>query len=270
MITHTGTHRIMTSIFDYRGLIWNFIKRDISQKYVGSLLGLYWSVINPIITLIIYILVFGVFLKERLTGDSNIWDFALYFAAGFLPWTAFQTSVTRAAGSIVDNKNYIKKVPFPSEIFPIYVTFSEFVNLLISLGIFFALFVVLKGIPTIFILLLPLAIILQMMFTLSLAFFLSSGSVYFRDIPQMLGALFLVWFWATPIAYTVNLIPAKFQWIVTVNPAYYMLEMYRDALFYGKIPDMDILVPFTVFSVVLFIASIWFFRKTKTGFGELL
>ena len=260
----------MTSIFEYRGLIWNFIKRDISQKYVGSLLGLYWSVINPIITLVVYILVFGVFLKVRLPGDTDIWNFALYFAAGFLPWTAFQESVMRASRSIIDNKNYIKKVPFPSEIFPIYVTLSELVNLLIGLVIFFVLYVILKGVPTIFILLLPLAILLQMMFTFSLAFFLASGSVYFRDIPQMLGAIFMIWFWATPIAYTVNLIPESLRWIVTYNPAYYMLTIYRDALFYGKIPDMSILVPFTIFSVVLFIASIWFFKKTKRGFGELL
>jgi lipopolysaccharide transport system permease protein len=260
----------MTSIFEYRALIWNFIKRDISQKYVGSLLGLYWSVINPIITLIVYILVFGVFLKLRIPGDTNIWDFALYLAAGLLPWTAFQDSVIRASRSIIDNKNYIKKVPFPSEIFPIYVTLSEFVNLLISLVIFFILFVILKGVPTIFILLLPLAIILQIMFTLSLAFFLSSGAVYFRDIPQMLGAIFMIWFWATPIAYTESMIPSSFHWIVTLNPAYYMLEIYRDALFYGKTPDMNILIPFVLFSVILLISSIWFFKKTKRGFGELL
>jgi lipopolysaccharide transport system permease protein len=260
----------MTSIFEYRGLIWNFIKRDISQKYVGSLLGLYWSVLNPIITLVIYIIVFGVFLKVRIPGTTNIWDFALYFAAGFLPWMAFQTSVMRAAGSIIENKNYIKKVPFPSEIFPIYITLSEFVNLFIGLAIFFVLLLILKGAPTIYILLLPLAILLQMMFTFSLAFFLSSGTVYFRDIPQMLGALFMIWFWATPIAYTVNLIPEEFQWIVTLNPAYYMLEIYRDVLFYGKIPEIEILVPFLVFSIVLFVLSIIFFQKTKRGFGELL
>jgi ABC-type polysaccharide/polyol phosphate export permease len=86
----------------------------------------------------------------------------------------------------------------------------------------------------------------------------------------MLGAIFMIWFWATPIAYTVNLIPAGLQWIVTWNPAYYMLEIYRDILYYGKIPDAGILVPFVIFSVVLFIASIWFFKKTKRGFGELL
>lgn len=260
----------MASIFEFRGLIWSFVKRDISSKYVGSLLGLYWSVLNPIITLVVYIIVFGVFLKVRLPGTTSIWDFALYFAAGFIPWLAFQESVVRASRSIIDNKNYIKKVPFPSEIFPIYTTLSEFVNLFIGLGIFFVLFLILKGVPTIFILLLPLAIILQMIFTLSLAFFLSSGAVYFRDIPQILGALFMIWFWATPIAYTINLIPENFQWIVKLNPAYYMLEIYRDVLFYGKLPEPEIIVPFLIFSVGLFVLSIIFFRKTKRGFGELL
>ena len=260
----------MTSIIEYRGLIWNFIKRDISSKYVGSLLGLYWSILNPIITLVVYIIVFGVFLNVRLPGATSIWDFALYFAAGFLPWLAFQDSVMRASRSIIDNKNYIKKVPFPSEIFPVYTTLSEFVNLLIGLAIYLFLFIFLKGIPTVYILLLPLAIILQMMFTLSLAFLLSSGAIYFRDIPTMLGPLFMIWFWATPIAYAVNLIPVNYQWIVKVNPAYYMLEIYRDALFYGKFPEFDILVPFLLFSVLLFFISIAFFRKSKTGFGELL
>jgi len=260
----------MVQILKYRGLVFNFIKRDISSKYVGSLLGLYWSVINPLITLMIYIIVFGVFLKVRLPGDTNIWDFALYFAAGFIPWLAFQDSVMRASRSIIDNKNYIKKVPFPSEIFPVYTTCSEFFNLLIGLGIFFILFLVLKGVPTIFILLLPFAILLQMIFTLSLSFFLSSGAVYFRDIPQILGALFMIWFWATPIAYTVNLIPQEFRWIAMINPAYYMLEIYRDVLFYGKIPNLQIIGPFLIFSVVLFLISILFFRKTKSGFGELL
>jgi len=260
----------MKSMFEYRGLIWNFIKRDISSKYVGSLLGLYWSVLNPIINIVVYIMVFGVFLKVRLPGTTSIWDFALYFAAGFVPWLTFQESIMRASHSIIDNKNYIKKVPFPSEIFPIYTTLSEFVNLFIGLGIYLILFFILKGMPTIFILILPVAIILQLVFTLSLGFFLSSGAVYFRDIPTMLGTLFMIWFWATPIAYIVNLIPTDFQWIVQLNPAYYMLEIYRDALFYGKLPELNILVPFLMFSVVLFAISIWFFRRTKTGFGELL
>jgi ABC-type polysaccharide/polyol phosphate export permease len=218
----------------------------------------------------VYIIVFGVFLNVRLPGATGIWDFALYFAAGFLPWLAFQDSVMRASRSIIDNKNYIKKVPFPSEIFPIYTTLSEFVNLFIGLVIYLFLFIILKGIPSVYILLLLLAVILQMTFTLSLAFFLSSGAVYFRDIPTILSPLFMIWFWVTPIAYTVNMIPDEFHWIVQLNPAYYMIEINRDVLFYGRVPELTILMPFLIFSVVLFVTSIWFFRKTKTGFGELL
>ena len=79
----------------------------------------------------------------------------------------------------------------------------------------------------------------------------------------MLGPLFMIWFWATPIAYTVNMIPENFQWIVKLNPAYYMLEIYRDALFYGKLPEINILVPFLIFSVVLFVISILVLPENK-------
>lgn len=260
----------MFSLYSYHGLIWNFVKRDIYSKYAGSLLGLYWSVINPVITLVVYFVVFGYFLKARLPGNDNIWDFALYFSAGFLPWAAFSESVMRASSSIVNNKNYIKKVPFPSEIFPVYTVLSEFVNLLIGLTIFMVLFMMLKGIPSIYIVFLPIGIILQMTFTLSLSLIFSSATVFFRDTPQILGSLFMIWFWGTPIVYTVNVIPESVRWIVSLNPAYYMLEIYRDLLIYGRFPELDTLIPFLLFSVVFLFFSISVFKKTKRGFSELL
>jgi len=260
----------MLNLLAYRNLIWNFVKRDIRSRYVGSLLGIYWSVINPVIILLVYIVVFGVFLNARLPGSTSIWDYALYFSAGFLPWIAFNTSVIRSASSIVDNKNYIKKVPFPSEIFPITTTLSELINLLIGIGIYLVLFIFLKGAPSIFIALLPLAIVLQLIFTFALAFLVSSASVFFRDIPQILGSLFFIWFWATPIIYTLNLLPQNLQWVEYLNPAYYMLEIYRDALFYGKVPEITIIVPFFFFSILILVAGYIIFQKTKKGFSELL
>lgn len=260
----------MLNLYNYRGLIWNFVKRDISSKYAGSLLGLYWSVINPVIILVVYFVVFGYFLKARLPGNDNIWDFALYFSAGFLPWAAFNESVMRASSSIVSNKNYIKKVPFPSEIFPIYTILSESVNLLIGLAIFMILFIVLKGMPSIYIVFLPLGIVLQMMFTLSLSLIFSSATVFFRDTPQILGSLFMIWFWGTPIIYAVNVIPESVRWIVSLNPAYYMLEIYRDMLLYGKFPELNTLLPFLLFSIIFLFFSTAIFKKTKRGFSELL
>jgi lipopolysaccharide transport system permease protein len=257
-------------LYKYRGLIWNFVRRDISSKYIGSMLGLYWSVINPLITLVVYCIVFGFFLKARLPGNDNIWDFALYFSAGFLPWTAFSQSVMRASTSIVDNKNYIKKVPFPSEIFPVYIIISEFVNLLIGLSIFMVIFIILKGTPSFYIIFLPIGIILQLMFTLSLSLIFSSATVYFRDIPQILGSLFMVWFWGTPVVYSVNVIPESVRWIVDINPAYYLVEIYRDILLYNRFPDPHRLLPFILFSIIFLYLSSVIFQRTKRGFGELL
>lgn len=260
----------MIALYNFRGLIWNFVKRDISQKYSGSLLGLYWSVINPIITLIVYFIVFGFFLKARLPGNDNVWDFALYFSAGFLPWVAFSESVMRASRSIVDNKNYIKKVPFPSEIFPIYTILSELVNLLIGITIYMVLYILLKGIPSIYIIFLPIGIILQMMFTLSLSLIFSSATVYFRDIPQILGSIFMIWFWGTPIVYAITVVPDSIRWIMYLNPAYYMVEIYRAMMFYGRFPDLDKLLPFMIFSIIFLVFSIVIFQKIKHGFSEQL
>ncbi len=260
----------MITLYNFRGLIWNFVKRDIKSKYSGSLLGLYWSVINPIITLIVYFVVFGFFLKARLPGNDNIWDFALYFSAGFLPWIAFNDSVMRASRSIVDNKNYIKKVPFPSEIFPVYTILSELVNLLIGITIFITLYIILKGIPSVYLIFLPVGIFLQIIFTLSLSLIFSSITVYFRDIPQILGSLFMIWFWGTPIVYTVNVIPESINWIVYLNPAFYMIEIYRDILFYGRIPSPGALIPFIIFLIIILYISITIFKRIERGFSELL
>ena len=260
----------VTLLFQYYELLINFVKRDFAQRYVGSLLGMYWSIINPVITLLLYIVVFGFFLKVRLPGSDSIWDYSLYFAAGFLPFLAFQSTLLRASQSIIDNKNYVKKVPFPSELFHICSTLSESINLFIGISIYFVIFLILKGIPQPVILLIPLIILLQIFFTMSIAFILSAATVFFRDIPQILGSVFLIWFWATPIAYTAHSIPENFQWILTINPMYYILEMYREVLLYATIPNPIIFLSFTGFTVFLLFVSIKIFKCVKRGFSELL
>lgn len=260
----------MYNLIAYHELIRNFIKRDLEQRYVGSLLGLYWSFINPIITLIIYVIVFGYFLNMRLPGSDSIWDFFLYFAAAFLPWVAFQSTLIRASNAIVENKSYIKKVPFPSEIFPIYVTLAESVNLLIGILIYFGFFLILKGIPGVMILLLPGILLIQIFFTLGFSFLLSAGTVYFRDIPQIVSSVFQIWFWVTPIVYVMDIVPTEVKWLFYYNPMYYLLEFYRDSLFYNVIPDFLTIGFFIALTGIFFCLSLRLFKYVKRGFSELL
>lgn len=218
----------------------------------------------------IYVIVFGYFLKIRLPGSDSIWDFSLYFSAAFLPWTAFQSAVIRSTSSIVDNKSYIKKVPFPSEIFPLYTTLAESINLLIGLGIYLILFLILKGIPQPVILLLPVVILLQILFTLGFSFLLSAATVFFRDIPQILGSIFQIWFWATPIVYTFNIVPEEMRWMLFINPIFYLLEIYRSILLYGTLPDLVVSGYFTGLAIFIVIISLRVFARVKRGFSELL
>lgn len=254
----------------YNDLIINFIKRDLSQRYVGSLLGIYWSFINPLITLVIYVIVFGYFLKMRLPGSDSIYDFSLYFAAGFLPWIAFQSTVIRASQAIIDNKSYIKKVPFPSEIFPIFITLSESINLLIGLAIYFILFLIFKGVPGIMVLLLPLILLIQVIFTFGFSFLLSAITVFFRDTPQIVNSIFQVWFWITPIVYVISIVPEQVRWILYVNPMYYILEFYRDSLLYNTAPNLQVLGFISLISLLFFGLALQAFKSVKRGFSELL
>lgn len=260
----------MPDYLQYRELICNFIRRDLQQRYVGSLLGIYWSFINPIITLSIYTIVFGFFLGMRIPGSDSIFDFALYFAAGFLPWTAFQSTVMRASQAIIDNSSYIKKVPFPSEIFPVVVTLSESINLLIGLFIYFIIFFILKGIPGVYVLMLPLFIIIQIIFSLGFGFLFSAGTVFFRDIPQIIGSIFQVWFWITPIIYIIDIVPENIRWVIYLNPMYHLLDFYRHSLLYNTLPDLLSLGLFALLTCAFFGLSLWVFRKVKRGFSELL
>jgi ABC-type polysaccharide/polyol phosphate export permease len=268
VINDTG--RFVIFLLQYRELIINFVRRDLVQRYVGSLLGIYWSLLNPIITLVIYVIVFGVFLKVRLPGSESVWDFSLYFAAGFLPWLAFQSSLMRASTAIIENKGYIKKVPFPSLIFPLYITLSESVNLLIGIALYFLFYFILKGIPGISIILLPLIIVIQIILTLAFSFILSAATVFFRDIPQILSSFFLIWFWGTPIVYTVDVIPPEFLWIIHCNPIFYLIELYRGVLLYGIFPDPLLTGIMILLILVFFVISLSIFKATSRGFGELL
>lgn len=261
---------MLSNIYNYRKLIWIFIKRDLSLKYAGSVLGIYWSIINPIITLMLYFIVFGLFLKIRLPHNNNLWDFALYFSSGFLPMTVLNSAVIRATTSILDNKNFIKKTSIPNEIFPVYAILSESIALIIGLFIFLIIFIFIKGIFSASIIFLPIAIALQFILTLSLGLIFSFATVYFRDIPQILNFLFMIWFWATPIVYTIDAIPPQIRWIQFLNPAYYLIEIYRDAIYYLRFPDLARFLFLSCFLIVFLFFCSTAFKKNNRTFGELL
>jgi len=265
----SSTHSSLLSLFRYRELLWNFTKRDITARYSGTLLGMLWSFLNPLILFSVYLIVFGFFLKVRLPGDQSLMSFVIYFSIGFFPWNFFASALMRMASSIIDNRNYIKKVPFPAEIFPCSIMLSEFFSLCIGLGILIVFILFIKGL-SFAIILLPIIIILQSILTYSFGLLFSAITVYFRDLAQILNSLLMVWFWLTPIAYPVEAIPAKVKTIISFNPMLQVVNFYRDILFYNKISDAWRWIIFSFFVALIFLFCVAVFQKARLKFSELL
>lgn len=255
---------IAKDLYNYRELLKTNIKKDVGGKYKNSVLGVLWSFINPLLQIAVYALVFQVILK------SDIENYTVYLCCGLIPWQYFSAVVLRGAATIIDNGNIIKKVYFPREILPISVVTSECVNFLISTIIIIG-FVVFGGIGLSFnILWYFLILAIQYIVSIGISFIVSSLTVYFRDLLHLLGIIIQLLFYATPIVYSINSVPANLQWIVKINPMSYLIEAYRN-IFYNKTsPDFQGILIALGMGIVLCIVGYFVFKKLEKRFAEEL
>ncbi|MBR0351165.1 MAG: ABC transporter permease [Clostridia bacterium] len=256
--------KIAKDLYNYRELLKTNIKKDVGGKYKNSFLGVLWSFINPLLQIAVYALVFQIILR------SNIENYAVYLCCALIPWQYFSSVVLRGAAVVIDNGNILKKVYFPREILPISLVTSEGVNFLISTIIILG-FVLISGIGlSINILWFIVILAIQYILSLGIAFIVSSLSVYFRDLIHLLGVFMQLLFYATPIVYSINDVPASFQWLLKLNPMSYLIEGYR-AIFYEKTtPNFVSLGIALVLAIAFFGIGYAIFRKLEKGFAEQL
>ena len=254
----------------HRKVIGTFVRRDIRGRYVNSVLGLAWAVIQPLSLLVLYTFVFSVVLGIRLGRDTSTTGFAFYLFCGMLPWLAFAEGLTRSTSAIVDHAHLIKKVVFPSEILPAYVVASALVTELIALGIFVVVASVFYQPPGWTLLGLPVVIAFQVMLTLGLGWFLASLNVFLRDIGQGLGLALTLWMLLTPIFYPPDMVPPRFRWVLGWNPLHYLVQAYRDVLLDHRLPALSHLVALGTIAVAAFLAGSWFFRRSKNAFIDVI
>lgn len=256
--------KIAKDIYNYRELLKTNITKDVGGKYKNSFLGVLWSFINPLLQIAVYALVFQVILR------SNIENYAVYLCCALIPWQYFSNIVIRGAAVVIDNGNIIKKVYFPREILPISIVTSEGVNFLISTIIILG-FVLISGIGlSVNVIWYFVILAIQYVVSLGIAFIVSSLTVYFRDLLHLLGVFMQLLFYATPIVYSINDVPAGFQWLLKLNPMTYLIEGYR-AIFYNKtLPNFKYLGIALAIGIVLCLIGYALFRKLEKGFAEEL
>ncbi len=249
-------------IFKYSEFLKSNVKKEIRGKYKGSFLGVLWSFINPLLSVVVYAIVFHYIMR------FNIEHYLIYLIAGIIPWTFFTTSINSGMNSILFNANIIKKVYFPREILPISSVTSGLVNFIISC-IIILIFAIFSGVGIGFSLLfLPIVVIIQYIFTLGIVFVLSAIEIYVKDIEHIVNFIISMLFYVTPILYTPEYVPERMRFILQLNPMAYIIEAYHDIFYYKQIPNMYNLGIIFIISMLIFVLGHKVFRRLQKGFAE--
>lgn len=245
--------------------------RELRATYVGSFFGFFWAVLNPLSQILIYGVVFGIFFKSSPPPQYGTDSYFLYLVSGLIPWMFFAQVLNVTPGIILANKNLIKKaVGFPSEVLPIVSVISNIINQIISVGLLLIIIIVLTGKVSPYIFAAFIYLFFISIFCVGLGWILSSVTVFLRDVPQIVGLVLTGLFFFTPIFYSSDIVPAKFLFIMKINPMYHMIEGYRLAFLAGKflpLPDMAYLA---VSSFITLVIGGIFFRRLKPEFAEVI
>jgi ABC-type polysaccharide/polyol phosphate export permease len=254
---------MLLTIFTKKDLISNLVVNDMKGRYWGSFFGFWGSIVNPLLLLLIYCFVFSGILKIKFSFSGETGNFAIHLFCGMLPWMGFSEAVQRSSTVLMDHGTLIKRVRFPKEVLPFYVTISAFVHMLLGFSVFLIVLLFLKigiGIEVLFLL---LVFPLQILFAFGFSLVVSSLHIFFRDIGIFIGTILQIWFFCTPIFYPENLIPERFQPLMKVNPVFHLVRIYREAILNASIPSLRSFIYFAVASLAAFFLGAFVFTRIK-------
>ncbi|OHB69687.1 MAG: hypothetical protein A2W23_10160 [Planctomycetes bacterium RBG_16_43_13] len=261
----------MLNLLRHRELISSFVRRELVGKYRGSLLGMMWSFLNPLLLLGIYTFVFSVLLKVRFSHSTSPVMYGLNLFCGLIPWLAFAEAVGMAPRLILGNINLVKKTVFPLEILVVSSVLTGWVHSLFSIGILIAgVLIVEHSISFSILPLLLLVMIPQLLLTIGISWFLASVGVFIRDTGEIVSLALRLGMYLTPIVYPATVIPERFRHFLFLNPLAVIVESYRDVIIRGQIPDMMFLLIVSLIGGCFAILGYLWFMKSKRVFADVI
>lgn len=257
-------------LIERRNLLFQLVRRDFEQRFIGSAAGWLWGLIHPLVLLVSWIFVFQICMGVKLPQGEVTHNYALFLFCGFLPWLLFQDTVQRSASSLLDHANLITKTVFPAEIVPVSIFLSSLINHLISLGLALAIVGIYLKHLSVWMLFLPVYMLLIGLLAVGIGWIVASLHVYLRDTAQVLIVVLTFWFWMTPIFITERQFPERFRFLLRANPLAFLVRAYRDRLLSNLQPSLSDLTIITAYSVTAFVIGGLFFRHLKRGFADVL
>ena len=256
-------------------LLRTLVQREMEARYKGSILGNLWPLLNQLAQLLIYIYVFAIVLRvkvdlQEMPADRSL-SFGLWLFAGLLPWLAFSGGLNQAAISVVGQPNLVRKVVFPLTLLPLVPICASFLESTFGLMTLIAFIAFIHQVIHSTLFLLPLVWLPQLLLTAGLGFLVAGITVFIRDVPQTLGVILNLWFYATPLIYPASLIPQPFQrWLFWLNPMAAVGEMYRDVVLRGEVTHWGEWGTATVISGLFFVVGYGVYRKLRPAFADVL
>jgi lipopolysaccharide transport system permease protein len=255
---------VVRSLVHNWDLLWQMVSTDLRGRYVGSTLGLFWSVIHPLVMIAIYTLVFSHLMASRLPGSTDRYAYGLFLCAGLLPWLAFQELIARATTLFPDNANLVRKVAFPKAVLYGFVTLSTAVTLGVSLSVFLAAYLLTGHLPHPSLALWAPLLALQLGFGLGIGIIASVVHVFVRDTAQLVGVMLQVWFWLTPIVYGEGILPPWLQRLERLNPLHLFCTAHRALVLEGTPPSVGRLTALTALTAVTLAAGTLLYRRFRS------
>jgi len=251
------------------------VVRDLKGRYKSSVLGFFWSLLNPLLMMLVFTVIFTLIMP-----NNQVRSYPIFLLCGLLPWNYFTAGVLSSVSSVIGNGNLVKKVYFPREILPISSVLAQLINFLLSLIVIFVLIIVF-GIPfSPHLWLLPVVILMQTCFIIGIALLLSAVNVYYRDTALILDVVLMAWFFLTPVFYPIDILPKSYEIFGLVldihrlmnilNPMASIVNTYRDLLYLGTYTVGDFFLRTAITSIAVMLIGYWVFNKVSGNFGEEL
>lgn len=253
-------NEFLRDTYRYRELIWALALKELKIRYKRSVLGFLWALLNPMLLMLVLTVVFSAIMQAQIP------HYAIFILSALLPWTFFSQSLAYAAESIVGNGDLIKKVKVAKLVFPVAAVVSNMINLLLSLLPLVLIVLVMRHPFHLTWIYLPVALLALTLFTLGATFFFAAINVYYRDVSHILQILLQVWFYVTPIIYSLDFFPAKYRMFFKLNPLQYLFNGFRLSVYYGLLPTWHSVLASFVFGLGALYVGFTVFRRKQDEF----
>ncbi len=264
--------RNFKELYQYRGLLWALTARELKARYRASVLGFFWTFLNPSLSMLVYVVVFGFLM------DTGVQQYPLYVFSGLLPWIFFSSSVLGGTSSVSDRRDLLTKVRFPAQVLPATVVMTNLINFALSLPLLLLLGAWFRAWPTWHVVFAVPVVLVQILFTLAVAYFLSALNVTFRDLQHLVGNVMQMLFFLTPVLWSPEVLKGKWGFtgdqvraaIMYANPLASVMVAWRDIFYWHRVPEAGPLLWVALLSLVFMAIASALFERRREEFAELI